>query len=100
MTLLTSGESGDPCGAPASLACTSPSAMTHDARLRVAPDQGEHLLVVDPRCDHGHQRAVLDAVKERVQIDVTDPLVTSRDVAASRQHRLFGRPSPAKPNAR
>ena len=45
----------------------------HDARFQVAPDQPEHLLVIHPSCDSGHQRVVLNAIEKRFEIKIGAP---------------------------
>jgi hypothetical protein len=54
------------------LACVHQPAI-HDARFQVAPDQREHLLVMDPSGDPGHQRVVLNSIKKRVEIKIDAP---------------------------
>ena len=47
--------------------------VSHDARFQVGPDQLEHLLVVDPSGDPGHQSVVLNAIEKRVEIKIDAP---------------------------
>ena len=49
MTLLSSGDSGAPCGGPLLAHMHQPA--IHDARFQVASDQLEHPLVMDPSCN-------------------------------------------------
>ena len=71
MTLMSSGESGDPCGVPSLARVHQPA--VHDARFQVAPDQPEHPLVMHPSCDPGHQCVVLNAIEERFEIKIDAP---------------------------
>ena len=45
----------------------------HDTRFQVASDQPEHLLVVDPSCDPGHQSVVLNTIEKRFEIKIGAP---------------------------
>ena len=97
MTLLSSGESGDPCGVPSSLACHQPA--LHDARFQVAPDQPEHPLVMHPSCDPGHQSVVLNAIEKRVQIKIDAPRRVISDELACPLDSMMLRAPRAKPEA-
>ena len=97
MTLLSSGESGDPCGVPSSLACHQPA--VHDARFQVAPDQPEHPLVMHPSCDPCHQSVVLDSIEKRVEIKIDAPRRVISDELACPLDSLMLRAPRAKPEA-
>ena len=61
----------------------------HDARFQVAPDQPEHLLVMDPSCDPGHQSVVLNAIEKRVEIKIGAPRRVIIDELACPLDRLM-----------
>lgn len=65
--------------------------VCHDARFQVGPDQLEHLLVVDPSCDPGHQRVVLNPIEKRVEIKIGAPRRVIIDELACPLDRLMGR---------
>ena len=68
---MSSGESGEPLWGSLRRRVHQPA--IHDARFQVAPDQLEHLLVMHPSCDPGHQNVVLNAIEERVEIKIDAP---------------------------
>ena len=71
----------------------------HDARFQVAPDQPEHPLVVDPSCDPGHQRVVLNAIEKRVEIKIDAPRRVISDELACPLDSVMLRAPRAKPEA-
>ena len=87
MTFESSGESGEPCGVPSSLADTKPPAMTR--RFQVAPDQPEHRFVTDPSRDPGHQSVVLNAIEKRVEIKIDAPRRVISDELACPFHSVM-----------
>jgi hypothetical protein len=56
---------------------------------RVGPDQLEHLLVVDPSGDPGHQSVVLNAIEKRVEIKIDAPRRVISDELACPLHSLM-----------
>jgi hypothetical protein len=93
MTLLSSGESGDPCGVPSS------QPVSHDARFQVGPDQPEHLLVVGPSGDPCHQGVVLNAIEKRVEIKIDAPRRVISDELACPLDSVMLRAPRAEPEA-
>ena len=71
----------------------------HDARFQVASDQLEHLLVIDPSCDPGHQSVVLNAIEERVEIKIDAPRRVISDELACPLDSVMLRAPRAKPEA-
>ena len=65
--------------------------VSHDARFQVSPDQLEHLLVVDPSRNPGHQDVVLNAIEERIEIKIGAPRRVIVDELACPLDRLMGR---------
>ena len=71
----------------------------HDARFEVASDQLEHLLVIDPSCDPGHQGVVLNAIEKRVEIKIDAPRCVISDELACPLDSVMLRAPRAKPEA-
>jgi hypothetical protein len=97
MTLANSGEIGDPCGVPS--AERRKALIADDPGLQIAPQQPQHSLVIDPSGDPRHQRVVLDAIKERLQIDIDNPRRVILHELACPQDGLMGRAPGPKPEA-
>ena len=97
MTLESSGESGEPWWGPLLARVHQP--VIHDARFQVAPDQLEHLLVMHPSCDPGHQSVVLNAIEKRVEIKIDAPRRVIVDELACPLDRLMRRAPRAKAEA-
>ncbi len=76
-----------------------PHAIYHDSRFQVAADQLEHLLVGDPPCEPGHQRVVLDSVKEAIEVQIDGVLEPLGDVALGATDRIMGRAPGTKAEA-
>ena len=97
MTLLSSGESGDPCGVPSTRRVHQPA--LHDARFQVASDQLEQPLVMHPSGDPGHQCVVLNAIEKRFEIKIDAPRrVVSDELACPLDSLMLRAPRP-KPEA-
>src|SRR6516225_4366725 len=72
---------------------------SHDACFQVGPDQLEHLLVVDPSGDPGHQGVVLNAIEKRVEIKIDAPRRVISDELACPLDSMMLRAPRAKPEA-
>ena len=73
--------------------------VSHDARFQVGPDQPEHLLVVDPSSDPGHQGVVLNAIEKRVEIKIDAPRRVISDELACPLDSMMLRAPRAEPEA-
>ena len=73
--------------------------VSHDARFQVAPDQLEHLLVMDPSGDPGHQGVVLNPIEKRVKIKIDAPRRVISDELACPLDSMMLRAPRAEPEA-
>jgi hypothetical protein len=73
--------------------------VCHDARFQVAPDQLEHLLVMNPPRDPGHQGVVPNAIEKRIEIKIDAPRRAISDELARPLDSLMLRAPRAKPEA-
>jgi len=89
MTLASSGESGERLRRP--LLARLPDALRQHARLEVAADEAQHLLVVDTPCHPRPQGVVLDALEEGVRVEVDHERRTIGDGLARARDRLVRR---------
>ena len=80
-TLVSSGESGPPCGVPSARGDTTPPSTIPACK---SADQKEHPLVLHPTRHARHEDVVVHAVEELLEIQVHHPAVTRRDVLAGR----------------
>src|SRR4029077_19607511 len=78
--LLSSGESGPPCGVPSTLGLTSPFSIT-------------------PLGDLAHQFVLIDSIKKLFQIEIDPPSVALRDVPLRSSHSVMRRSTRSKPVA-
>src|SRR5215471_14389083 len=88
--LLSSGESGPPCGVPSTLGLTNPFSITpafRNARMSQQP------LVSDPFSDLSHQFVVMDSIEKFFQIKIHNPAVTRSDILLRLRHGLISRPT-------
>src|SRR4249919_3541461 len=95
--LLSSGESGPPCGVPSTLGLTSAFSIT--PALRNARMSFNSRLSVDALGDLAHQFVVIDSIKELFQIEIDHPSVALRDVLLRLSHSVMRRSTRSKPVA-
>src|SRR6516162_5272714 len=82
-----------------SLFCRVHQPVCHDACFQVASDQLEHLFVVHPSRDPGHQGVVLNSIEKRVQIKIDAPRRVIADELACPLDSMMLRAPRAKPEA-
>ena len=68
-----------------------PNPVDHDPGIQIEPDQSQHLLVMHPHSDPGHQPVVTNPIEEPIEVDIDRPPQPVGDVRASATHRLMGR---------
>src|ERR1700722_11805537 len=88
--LLSSGESGPPCGVPSTLGLTNPFSLTPAFK-------NARMSVLDPFSDLTHQFVVIDSIEEFLQIEINAPAVAIGDILLRLGHRLMSRPSRTEP---
>src|SRR5438874_11071274 len=71
--LLSSGESGPPCGVPSTLGLTS-------SDIQECPNELQQPLVLDALGDLAHQFVMIDSIEEFLQIEIDHPAVALRNV--------------------
>src|SRR5580698_751615 len=85
--LLSSGESGPPCGVPSTLGLTNP--ILHHPGIQECPNELQQPLVLDPFGDLTHQFVVIDSIEEFLQIEINAPAVTLGDILLRLCHCLM-----------
>src|SRR5215216_4151987 len=93
--LLSSGESGPPCGVPSTLGLTSPFSITpvlRNARMSFSSRLSSTRLAI-------WQFVVIDSIEEFLQIKINHPSIALRDVLLRLSHGLMCRSSRSKPIA-
>jgi hypothetical protein len=88
MMLAKSGESGEPCGVPSRTGLLDP--VHHDPGFHIPADKTEKAFVGHLSRHPCHQRVVLYAVKEPLEIDIDHPIQARDHVATRHLHRLLG----------
>jgi hypothetical protein len=94
----SSGLSGPPCGVPCALGETTPPC--HHACFQIPSDETKHSPVVDLLREFLHQKVVIDAVKEFLQVHVHHKPATFGDILPGRLDRLMGVPPRSEAVAR
>src|SRR5260370_3757832 len=94
--LLSSGESGPPCGVPSTL---GDQPVLHHPGIQERPNEFQQPLVLDPFGDLTHQFVVRDSIEEFLQIKIHAPAAAFGDIRLRLCHRLMSRPSRPEPVA-
>src|SRR2546428_4288082 len=76
--LLSSGESGPPCGVPSTLGLTNPFSIT--PAFKNARMSFNSPLVFDTFRDLTHQFVVIDSIEKFLQVEVHHPAVAFGDI--------------------
>src|SRR5260370_34299514 len=95
--LLSSGESGPPCGVPSTLGLTSPFSITpalRNARMSFNSRLSSTRLAIWPI-----SLSVIDSIKELFQIEIDHPSVALRDVPLRLSHSVMRRSTLSNPVA-
>ena len=97
MRLLSSGESGLPCGVPSTPGLTSPFSIT--PAFRNAPNELQQPLVLDALGDLAHLFVTIDWIEKFFQIEVDHPSVALRDILLRLSHGVMRRSMRSEPIA-
>src|SRR5262244_1994105 len=95
--LLSSGESGPPCGVPSTLGLTNPFSITpafKNARMSFSSRLSSIRLAICPI-----SFVVIDSIEEFLQVKINAPAVAFDDILLRRGHRLISRPPRPEPIA-
>src|ERR1700675_637338 len=95
--LLSSGESGPPCGVPSTLGLTSPISITPG--IQKCPDELQQLLVLDALGDLAHQFVMIDSIEKFFQVEINHPSAALRNVPLRLSHGVMRRPTRSEPIA-
>src|SRR6516164_3525532 len=95
--LLSSGESGPPCGVPSTLGLTSPFSITPS--IQECPDELQQPLVLDAFGNLAHQFVMIDSIEEFFQIEIDHPSVALHNILLRLGYGVMRRPTRSEPIA-